>query len=170
MDGLVENARRASIDEAVRRLGGSAIWRVSERAGRTYASIELPDTSDGAVLREGAGSTVYDKPVIALAVFPAVPEALPALRDALDGPGRPAGILACRPCEGGAIVEWDPEITGAELVLNLIDVELRRFASGRRSELLAPLPPALAASIAARGLQTPQITPERILELRIDGA
>jgi len=170
MDGLIENARRASIDEAVRRLGGSAIWRASERAARTYALLELSDERDAAVAREGAGTTVYDQPVIALAVFPTVPEALPALRDAFEGPGRPAGILASRSCEGGAIVEWDPDVTAADLVLNLIDVELRRFASGRNSELLAPLPPTLAAKVAARGLQTPQITPERILELRIDGA
>ena len=52
--------------------------------------------------------------------------------------------------------------------MKLIDVELRRFSSGRRSELLSPLTPMLSAKIAASGLKAPEIAPDRILELLID--
>jgi hypothetical protein len=86
----------------------------------------------------------------------------------LNGPGRPAGILACSPCPGGLVVEWDPARTGASVVLGLVDVELQRFGSGRVCELLAPLSPELAAKLAAEGLAAPEIEPKRILELRID--
>ena len=50
-------------------------------------------------------------------------------------------------------------------VVGTIDVELRRFSSGRTAELLSPLPPDVVAAVASRGLQTPQITRRRILEL-----
>jgi hypothetical protein len=110
---------------------------------------------------------VYQTAVIAVAVFPAVPEALPSLLDALGGPGRPAGILACRTCPGGVVIEWDPEISGLELVRGLVSVELRRYGSGWTTELLSPLPPALVATIAAQGLAAPEITQKRVLEFLI---
>jgi hypothetical protein len=113
---------------------------------------------------------VYDGTVIALAVFPEVTEALPKLLGALGGTGRPAGVLACRPCRGGVVVEWDPARTRTSLVLGLIDVELQRFHSGRVSELLSPLTADVAAKLAAEGLLAPEIEPHRILELRIDRA
>jgi hypothetical protein len=97
-----------------------------------------------------------------------VPEALPYLHDALGGEGRPAGVLAVRPCNEGLIVEWDPRISGARIVSGVIDVELRRFASGRRTELLSPLPPPVLATIASDSLQTPELSADRVLELLID--
>ena len=107
----------AEIDDAVRHARGTAVWRSSERASRTYALLELPDGYDHAALRAACAGVVYDKAVIALALFPAVSEALPPMLEALGGAGRPAGILACRPCAGGAVVEWDPDITRAAVVL-----------------------------------------------------
>jgi hypothetical protein len=170
IDGLLDQERRAVIDDVVRRQGGTTVWRSSERAGRTYALLELPEEFDGSEIRAACGETVYEEPLIALALFPALAEALPALLEALGGRGRPTGILACRPCRGGVILEWDPTVSSVELVIGVVDVELRRFASGRTADLLSPLPPALVAGIAADGLQAPQITPERILELRINRA
>jgi hypothetical protein len=170
IDGLLDDSRRAAVDDVVRRQGGSTIWRTSETAGRTYALLELPDEYDEQPIRAASGGTVYERPVIALALFPVLPEALPPLLEALGGPGRPAGVLACRPCAGGAVVEWDPIVTGVELIMALVGVELARFASGRTAEVLSPLPPSLVAKIAADGLQAPQIEPKRILELRIDRA
>jgi hypothetical protein len=169
-DGVLDTKRRAEIDEAVRRAGGTAAWRSSERASRTYALLELPDGYDHAAVRAGCEGVIYDKAVIALALFPALSEALPFVLEALGGAGRPAGILACRPCPGGAVVEWDPDITQAAVVLGIADVELRRFTSARVAELLSPLPPALVAKLAASGLQAPEIEPKRILELRVDRA
>jgi hypothetical protein len=69
---------------------------------------------------------------------------------------------------GGVVVEWDPQHSAVEVLLGTIDVELRRFSSGRRAELLSPLPPEVVAALAARGLQTPQITTQRILELIVN--
>lgn len=161
-------ARRETIDELVQRDGGDARWRSNGPAGRSYALLELPDGADLDAIRAASGASAYDGAVIALAVFPAVAEALPHLLAALSGSGRPAGILACRECEGGIVVEWDPQVSSVRLVLDAIDVELRRFNSGRTAELLSPLPPAVVAAIASQGLQAPEIEPERILELRIE--
>jgi hypothetical protein len=164
----VDRERREAIDGAVRELGGSAVWRIKEPAVRSYALLELPDGSNADAIRANSGATVYDGSIIALAVFPVVTEALPRLLDALGGPGRPTGVLACRPCPGGVVVEWDPTRTRACVVLAVIDVEVQRFGSGRVAELLSPVSPDVAAKLAAEGLAAPEIEPNRILELRID--
>lgn len=170
IDGVLDDSQRAAIDQVVRQQGGSAVWRSSEPASRTYALLEFPAGYDHAAVRAASGGVLYDEPVIALALFPAVAQALPSLLDALGGSGRPVGVLSCTACNDGAIVEWDPQLTRTAVIVGLVDLELRRFASGRVAELLSPLPPALVAAIAASGLQAPQVTPERILELRIDRA
>ena len=170
IDGALDDARRAAIEDAVKRESGKIVWRTSEAAGRSYALLELPDGYDRTALRAVPGAAAYDGPIIALAVFPAVAEALPALVEALGGPGRPAGVLGCHPCTGGAIVEWDPGVTEPRVVLGLIDIEVGRFGSGRVAELLSPMPRALAAKVAASGLQAPQIELQRILDLRINRA
>lgn len=170
VDGTLDERRRSAVEGIVARDGGTAVWRTSEKANRSYALFELPQGRNGEDIRAASGGTVYDGPVIALAVFPLVPQALPPLMDALGGPGRPAGVLECRPCAGGVIVEWDPNVTNARVVIGIVDVELRRFSSGRTAEVISPLPPALAAKIAASGLSAPEITPQRILEMWIDRA
>lgn len=170
VEEALDEARRAAVNEVVASQGGSALWRVSPSTGRSYAIFELPDECDRTAIERAAGPTLRDGAIIALAVSPAVAEALPHLCDALGGPGRPAGIIACLRNGDAAIVEWDPEITTASIVLGLVDVELRRFASGRTAELLSPIPAALAAKLAAGGLRAPQIEPARILELRMPRA
>jgi len=167
IDGPIDEERRTAIDRLVRHEGGSSVWRESERIGRSYALVELPDESGAERIRTGSGAIVHDRAIVALALFPTVPEALPHLLEALGGVGRPAGILACSSLAGGLVLEWDPATTRAGVVLAVADVELERFASGRTAELLSPLPPSLVASIAAEGLQAPQITAERILEMRL---
>ncbi|MBV9333297.1 MAG: hypothetical protein JO146_04765 [Candidatus Eremiobacteraeota bacterium] len=169
-DGVLDAQRRGQIDDTVRRAGGTAIWRSSERASRTYALLELPGGYDHGAMRAAFNGVVYDKAVIALALFPTLSEALPFVTEALGGAGRPAGILACRPCPGGAVVEWDPDVTEASIILGIADIELSRFASARVAELLSPLPPSVVAKLAASGLKAPEIEPRRILELRINRA
>ena len=166
--GKPDDSRRDAVEAIARARGGRAMWRLNPSAGRSYALIELPDGFDLRDISIAPGEVVYETAVIAWAVFPTVPEALPQLYEALGGAGRPRGVLACRPCPQGAIVEWDPDSGGIEIVRKLIDVELRRFCSGRRSELLSPLTPALSAKVAASGLKGPEIAPDRILELLID--
>jgi hypothetical protein len=167
IEGNPSDARREAIEDIVCRDGGRATWRSSVAAERSYALIELPAKYDSAAIRAAAIGTVYETAVIAVAVFPAVPEALPSLLDALGGPGRPAGVLACRTCPGGVIIEWDPDISGVDLVRGLVSVELHRYGSGWTTELLAPLPPSLVATIAAQGLAAPEIAPKRVLEFLI---
>jgi hypothetical protein len=168
VEGKLDVQKRAAVDEIVRRNGGTTTWRVSEAAGRSYALLEVANQPDIAAIEAASGGRLYDRPIIAMALFPALPEALPSLLEALGGEGRPAGVLACLARASGAILEWDPAVTPVPVIIDLIDVELRRFRSPRRAELLAPLPPSLAARIAADGLQAPEIAPQRVLELRID--
>jgi hypothetical protein len=170
IDGIVGDATRERVDAQLAVQGGSAIWRTSAATGRSYALLELPGRPDIAGIAGAAGAKIYETPIIALAVFPGVREALPPLLGALGGPGRPAAILSCDPCEGGVILEWDPQRASAGPILGLVDVELRRFNSGRTAELLAPLPSVWIARIAADGLQAPQVTPERVLESLMDQA
>lgn len=166
VESELDDARRAAVDEVVAGQGGSAFWRTSPTTGRSYALFELPDECDRTTIERATGPTLYDGAIIALAVSPAVAEALPHLCDALGGPGRPAGVLGCRRNGDAAVVEWNPAITAPSVILGLIDVELRRFSSGRTARLLSPIPAAIAAKLAASGLRAPQIEPARILELR----
>lgn len=164
IEGDLDDARRAAIEDAVRRQDGSVLWRTSAAARRSYALLAMPDRYDAAAIRAIAAGRLYDKPIIALAVFPALTEALPLLSESLVGAGRPAGVLECAPIPGGVVVEWDPSLTDAAVVLALVDVELARWQSARTVELLSPLPRPLVAKVAASGLRAPQIVPERILE------
>jgi hypothetical protein len=165
-----DGAPRAAVEEEVRRAGGTATWRSNAAVQRSYALLELPNAAAAAAIAAVSNGTVYENPVIALALFPRTPEALPPLLEALGGAGRPAGILACGARGDALVVEWDPAVTSARLIVELIDLELARFHSGCAAELLSPLPPSLAASIAADGLQAPQIGPKRVLELRVNDA
>jgi hypothetical protein len=170
IEGESDDAQRAAVDDAVARQGGSACWRASDGARRSYALLELPKRHDRNAIASVFAGTLHDRAIIALAVFPAVPEALPHVLDALAGPGRPAGILDAYPSEGGVVVEWDPAATSPAVILGLIDLELKRFGSGRTAELLTPLPASVVSALAASGLQAPEIDPARILELRIQNA
>lgn len=163
--GTLHPAHKAEIDEAVGRRGASIAWRTHAIANRSYASISAPSSIAVADIPSAPGDTIYEGAIIALALFPTVPEALPTLVEALSGPGCPASLLGCHALAGGVVVEWDPQRTPVEVLLGIVDVELRRFSSGRTAELLSPLPPEVVAAVAARGLQTPQITTSRILEL-----
>ena len=167
MDGNVDGLRSA-VNDLVHRAGGRATWRINATVERSYVLLELPDAAGAAAIAAQSGATVHEKPIIALALSPTVPEALPAVVEALEGTGRPAGVLCCIVRAGMAIVEWDPAITEPGVIFKVIDLELARFRSGRVAELLSPLPPSIVAGIAASGLRAPEIEPGRILELRID--
>lgn len=160
-------AERDDVESAVRARGGSVTWRSNARAGRTYGLVRLPD---GELETTIGAATVHDAAIIAIAVFPVAAEALPFVRDALAGSGRPSGVIGTSDCSGGIIVEWDPRRTAVAAIYDLIDVELRRFGGGRSAELLAPLPDEVIARIAADGLQAPEIAPDRELETLVKRA
>ncbi len=160
-------AERDDVESAVRARGGSVTWRSGARAGRTYGLVRLP----GGELQTAIGAaTVHETAIIAIAVFPVAAEALPFVRDALSGAGRPSGVVGTSSCDGGIVIEWDPRQTAASAVYDLVDVELRRFGGGRTAELLAPLPDEVIARIAAEGLEAPEIAPDRELETLVKRA
>ena len=165
---ILSDSVRTTVEAAIASRGGSVTWRDDAGSGRTYGLVELPKDAPAvrAVVREPV--TVFEAPIIALAVSPSVPEALPLLLEAFSGPGRPDGILSCEASNGRLILEWNPDRTKTALVFSLLDTELRRFASGRTGELLAPLPEALAAQIAAEGLGTREIASNRVLETLLE--
>jgi hypothetical protein len=169
--GTHDGAQRAAIDAAVHLHDGHIRWRSSARSRRSYGLLELPGGQrEVAAAAASGGAIVYDSPIIALAVFPAVAEALPPLLAALGGEGRPDGVIACEPFDGGIVIEWDLERSGAAVVLGVVDVELRRFHSSRTAELLTPLPAEWTAKVAAEGLQAPEIARDRVLEDLIERA
>ena len=138
--------------------------------GRTYALLEgnaavEPSQADAAF----SDATVYDEPVIALAIEPTPADALRNIMEALGGAGGPSGVVSCEAKDGAAVVEFKAA-TSAAVVLHLADVELRRFNGYRTVTLLNPLPAETVAKIAASGLQAPQIGPDRILEMLLEQA
>jgi hypothetical protein len=173
-DRILDPTQRTTIEALVPSGGREAVWRSSSRTGRTYALFEL--TSDSAA-REGRRAieasglaTAYTTAIIAIAVFPTVAQALPTMLDALTGDGRPEGMLSVTACDGGMVVEWDPERSAPSVVLGLIDVELRRFNAGRTTEVLSPLSTETIARIARMQLQAPQIATDRILDVLLEHA
>lgn len=101
---------------------------------------------------------------IVLAVYPSAPEALPALERALSGAGRPSGVTSVRRDGAGLVVEWDSSRSAVRLVLGVIDAELRRYNSSRRTELRCDLSLDELCRIAAEELKAAEIAPDRVLE------
>lgn len=164
------DAELRAVEHAARELGAHVTWQHATACKRMYGLVEGAAPACVSRLREATVATVYDRPVIALAVFPSVPEALPPLMRALGGPGRPAGIHACDPCQGGMIIEWDLEVTAADTIMNLLDIEIDRFHARRVNALLTPLPLQWWTAIAASGLRAPDIAPNRVLEEQLEVA
>ena len=156
---------RSPLADFARRNGTAVSWQDNAAFNRSYALVEGA-TAGSLEIQDGA--TVFESPVIALAIRPNVPEALPALLEALGGPGRPDGVYACEEIDGAVVVEWNLDRTPAGVVLALVDIELARFGAARTSELLTPLPLAWWTSIASAGLQAPEIAPDRVLEALIE--
>ena len=133
---------RTAVGEIVERHGGSVRWQCSRRFDRAFASVDLREESGVAALRAATGATVYDATLIALAVSPTLPEALPALEEALAGTGRPAGVVFADVRDGALCVAWDLAQTDAGVVMT---------------------------AIVAEGLNAPEIAPDRVLEALIEG-
>ena len=100
----LDDSEVAAAEAIVKQSGGKVTWQQSAACKRTYGLVENAGAACATSLREATRATVFDRPVIALAVFPSVREALPPVMHALGGPGGPAGVLACEPCGDGAVV------------------------------------------------------------------
>jgi hypothetical protein len=163
-----DDAEIAAAETCIGQYGGRVAWQRVAGYGRTYGLVEGAGEACAAALMDASRAAVFDRPIIALAISPSAPQALPRLARALGGPGAPDGVLACE-TEGQAVVlEWDLERTSAALVLGLVDVELARFNAHRANALLSPLPLAWWTRLAAEGLRAPEVAPERVLEEQLE--
>jgi hypothetical protein len=130
--------------------------------------LQSPTPIDADSLGKLEGVRVMMGPVMALAVWPRPPEALPELLEALGGEGAPVGIAGVETSGDALIVEFDIDRSAASLVLRTIDVELDRFSGTRTSEVLTPMPLDWSTRIAAEGLGAPDIAPDRVLEALLE--
>lgn len=169
LDSALSPDGRAELVAAAKARGMSCIARADERFGATYVLAAVPDAQMGQEFAaQHSASATYEPPIIALAIEPQSPDALPALFEALGGEGAPAGIVGCERREDAVILEFTPSVTPWRLVRSLIDVELQRFASARATVLLSPLTLQMQTQIAGDGLDCPQLAPDRVLEALID--
>jgi hypothetical protein len=164
--GVPDHGEMRAMHAAVASRGGNIEWSVHPHFGRAYALINGEHSECFDAMRAECRAVVFQTPVIALAVFPSVPQALPSIVEALTGPGRPGGIIACDGLDKrqGVVIEWDLDRTPASVVLGLIDTELDRFHAGRLNILLSPLPLEWWTRIASDGLRAPEIAPDRVIE------
>jgi hypothetical protein len=162
--GVPDTGEMQHMHAAAASRGGSIEWGLHPHFGRAYALINGEHAECFGAMRDECRAVVFKTPVIALAVFPSVAEALPSIVEALTGPGRPGGIIACDRLDHGVVIEWDLDRTAASVVLGLIDTELDRFHAGRVNMLLSPLPLEWWTRIASEGLRAPEIAPDRVIE------
>jgi hypothetical protein len=162
-----DDAARGAVEALALRSNAHLRWE-NPRYGRQYALVEATGDQTVDVASFAPRATLFSGPVIALAVCPSIPEALPGLLHALGGPGRPEGVIGCDRLGDAVIVEWDLDRTPYETIETLIDVECGVFRSARSNALLSPLPIPWLARIAAYGLRAPEITAERVLEVALE--
>jgi hypothetical protein len=167
-DGVLGPSER---DETVRSLRSTGVdvtsWNVA--AGRTYFRARLAAGAEPAALASRGAAVRVDVPPLAiLRVRPLWPAALPGVRNALAGAGRPAGMVEVRPDGAGAlVVEFDCRGTAPALVVALIDAELKA-APGRRIEPLLPLEDDVLAALAGALLAEPAIDGSRLIETYLE--
>lgn len=167
-EGVLDDAQREKLTAKLPS-GASATFAADARWARTYGLVEGSAALEPAeVASTLANARWYDEAIIALAIEPTPADALPAIANALTGPGGPSGVLECTPSRNAALIEFLPSRILPSLVLNAADVELRRFRGYRTVTLLNPLSVEVMAKIAADGLQAAEITTGRILESLLD--
>lgn len=168
-DRALSDFEKATAAAQCRQAGASRLALTSnDRFGCTYATFEAAEDGIADAIRaQFPSAALWEFLVIAVAIEPHTSDALPLLEDALGGAGKPAVVLRCERRAQSLIVEMAEN--SLALILALVDVELRRFGNaGRRIYCLSPLPAALQACIAARGLGVPQIDSSQILEVLIE--
>jgi len=165
---IPSDTERSAVDAAVRRHGAGIAWKDHAALSRSYALVEEANVDCAAEVAAQASAEIIESPIIALAVSPAAPKALPMLARAFGGPGAQAGVILGETVGGAAIVEWNMERTPVAVVLSLIDLELSRVRCGRGTQLRAPMPQLWWTRIASDGLHAPEIAPDRVLEHLLD--
>ncbi len=165
LSSLLGEAGQADALLFFRSIGAAGRFVETARFGCTYGLLEADNSLDmDAAIQHFPDARLYECAVMALAIEPQVPDALPFLQNAVGGSGRPGGVLDCRRVESAILIDFQPEVTSPQVLFSLIDLELARFgAAGRVNTLLTPLPLQLAARVAADGLHA-ELSADRILE------
>lgn len=162
-DDVLKRLHTALSGQGVRVTPGAAAY------GRGYALLEGAAGTDPASLENALPDALwYREPIIAVAIEPGCEDALSPLAQALGGSGAPPGVLACDRIGKAVLVDIAYARTPPALVLEIADVELRRFGGGRRTQLLTPLDARASSAIAAQGLGCAEIAPDRILEMLLE--
>ena len=104
--------------------------------------------------------------VVCLEIEPRDRGLLGALRDALGGPGAPAGVLRCSAGPRCIRLEFDPRRTPLSFIIDLIDVTLESSA-GRTIALRSKLDDATLCLLAGDLLGLTDLEPSRILETHV---
>lgn len=165
LDAELDESTMKALEHASSAFGGSVRTRFSERFGRSYTAIDASQPVPAeALLQAIPSAALFDDGVIALAIEPMPTDALPDLAHALGGRGGPSGVRSAERVGDALIVEFSADHNPARFVLDIVDVELRRYNGHRRVELLTPAPAQWLARIAAEGLSAPEIDESRILE------
>ena len=138
-DGTIDETQREKM-AATLPLGASLKLGQSHAGRRTYGLVEGPDSLEPVEAEASFPQAHwYDGTIIALAIEPTPAHVLPAIEGALGGDGAPAGVLECTIEAETAIVEFRPELTPPALILDLVDVELRRFHGTSASPLFVAI-------------------------------
>jgi hypothetical protein len=139
-------------------------WVLAASLARTYARCEVAAEAEDAIARLGpAGPARVDlPPLVVLQIVPEGAAALAALAEALGGEGRPRGIVSCERAAPALVVELDSDVTSLDLVVALIDAELR--GRPRRIVPLLPLEDDVLARFAAARLGAAAFGASRIIE------
>jgi len=136
-------------------------------ADRTYARLQLAETADLERVRAAVGARVDEPALTVLRIIPREAERLPALLQAFAGPGRPAGVVEAKLCDGALCVELDERATPLRFLVDVVDLELA-FAPGRRIVTLLPLGDVSLTTFAAATLAAPEIGASRLVESYVE--
>lgn len=167
-DGVLGPRERDDTVRSLRSTGADVTsWNVA--GGRTYSRVRFESAGEAAALALLRRTARVDVPPLAvLRVEPLWPNAFPALRDALAGPGRPAGVVDARPDGTSAvIVELDCRKTTPAFLVALIDVELRA-APGRRIVPVLAFDDGVLAAFAGTMLREPDLDGSRLIETYLE--
>lgn len=104
--------------------------------------------------------------VVSLEIEPRDRGLLDALRDALGGPGAPAGVLKCMAAPRSIRIEFDPRRTPLSFIIDLIDVTLEPSA-GRTIALRSKLDDETLCLLAGDLLGLTDLEPSRILDTHV---
>jgi hypothetical protein len=167
-DGVLGPRERDDTVRSLRSTGADVTsWNVA--GGRTYSRVRLESAGEAAALALLRRDARVDVPALAvLRIEPLWPHTLPALFDALGGPGGPAGVVDVRPDGASAlVVELECRTTAPALLIALIDVELRA-APGRRIVPLIAFDDDVLAAFAGAMLHEPSLDSSRLIETYLE--